>query len=411
MVLTERQRTALEGAILEYLRDQKYDAAAEALANQMKAIDSPKQSKYLEKKWTTVLKLEKKIQDLESQCKRLEHELKNTNPMSNVFQSRNRNKDTVPKELKCKLTGHRGGITHVQFHPSFAVIVSSSEDNTLRIWDPESGQVERIMKGHTDSVNHFDFHPDGSQLASCSSDLSIKIWDFEQKFNCKRTLTGHEHTVSKVAFADGGAKLVSTSRDKTIRIWETDTGYCIKTITGHNEWVKSLCCLPNSTYIGTGSHDKTVRVWDTTSGKQITEIRGFEGHVESIAFGTEKNDAIVLKDWEEEVDEAVYYPNIIAVGTRDNWVKIFNILSGEVIMEFNGHNNWVRDLCFHPNGKFLISVSDDSSVRVWDLSKRRCYYTLEEAHENFIQCCSWNRQLGLFATGGADNQVNVWACS
>ena len=51
----------------------------------MKTVDSPKQSKYLEKKWTTVVKLEKKIQDLEGQVKRLENELKNTNPMSNLY--------------------------------------------------------------------------------------------------------------------------------------------------------------------------------------------------------------------------------------------------------------------------------------------------------------------------------------
>jgi len=411
MVLTERQRTALEGAILEYLRDQKYDAAADALANQMKTVDSPKQSKYLEKKWTTVVKLEKKIQDLEGQVKRLENELKNTNPMSSVFTSKNRNKDTVPQQLKCTLSGHRQAITHVQFHPLYAVLVSSSEDTTLRVWEPESGSLERILKGHTDSVNHFDFHPDGSMLASCSSDLSIKLWDFTKTFSCKRTLTGHEHTVSRVVFADGGAKLVSCSRDKMIRIWETDTGYCTRTISGHSDWVKSLCCLPNSSYIATGSLDKTVRIWDTSSGKCITELRGFEGHIEALAFGTKKTDAVLLKDYEEDADETVYYPNILVAGTRDRLVKVFNILTGEEIMEFSGHDNWVRGMTFHPNGKFLISVSDDSSVRVWDLSKRRCYYTLEEAHDNFIQCCGWNGQLGLFATGGADNKVKVWQCA
>ena len=86
---------------------------------------------------------------------------------------------------------------------------------------------------------------------------------------------------------------MSCSRDKMIRIWETDTGYCTRTISGHSDWVKSLCCLPNSSYIATGSLDKTVRIWDTSSGKCITELRGFEGHIEALAFGTKKTDAVV----------------------------------------------------------------------------------------------------------------------
>lgn len=47
-----------------------------------------------------------------------------------------------------------------------------------------------------------------------------------------------------------------------------------------------------------------------------------------------------------------------------------------------GHDNWVRGLVFHPSGKFILSVSDDKTLRVWDLANKRCLKVLE-AHSHF----------------------------
>lgn len=48
-----------------------------------------------------------------------------------------------------------------------------------------------------------------------------------------------------------------------------------------------------------------------------------------------------------------------------------------------GHDNWVRGLVWHPGGRYLLSASDDKTVRVWAVAARRCYRTIE-AHEHFV---------------------------
>lgn len=47
-----------------------------------------------------------------------------------------------------------------------------------------------------------------------------------------------------------------------------------------------------------------------------------------------------------------------------------------------GHDNWVRGVMFHPKGKYLISCSDDKTLRIWDYKNKRCAKTLA-AHEHF----------------------------
>lgn len=48
-----------------------------------------------------------------------------------------------------------------------------------------------------------------------------------------------------------------------------------------------------------------------------------------------------------------------------------------------GHDNWVRGLVFHPSGKYLLSASDDKTIRVWDIKNRRNNKTLE-SHQHFV---------------------------
>merc|ERR1712083_377326 len=100
MVLTERQRSALEGAVLEYLKENNYVNAYQAFASEAANPSTPNTSKSLEKKWTAVMRLEKKIQSYEKQIADLTNELKNTNPMSSVFQSKTRKRDLVPQTVK-----------------------------------------------------------------------------------------------------------------------------------------------------------------------------------------------------------------------------------------------------------------------------------------------------------------------
>ena len=78
-------------------------------------------------------------------------------------------KDWLPSSpAQCSLIGHRDKIYSVRFHPQYTVLASTSVDATVKVWDWESGELERTLKGHTRPVTDCDFDSIGKVLGEAS---------------------------------------------------------------------------------------------------------------------------------------------------------------------------------------------------------------------------------------------------
>lgn len=150
-------------AIADYLGSNGYTDALEAFR---KEADMPNEieRKYgglLEKKWTSVIRLQKKVMELEAKLSEAEKEVIEGAPTK----AKRTPTDWIPRPPeKFTLAGHRATVTRVVFHPVFSMMVSASEDATIKIWDFETGEYERTLKGHTDSVQDLAFDSQGKVL-------------------------------------------------------------------------------------------------------------------------------------------------------------------------------------------------------------------------------------------------------
>ena len=225
MVLTAKQQKDLNAAICRYVRDlagksEESGALKEALEGLMKGMEvssedlEKSRAGLLERKWTSVVRLQKKLMEAEAKLAQVEVDLKR--PAGKPGEA-GRVSGMPRGPAKCTLQGHRQRVTAVEFHPVFNLAVSSSEDASIKVWDIESGEFERALKGHTNVVNDVSFSPSGEQLASCSSDMSVKLWNFGDTYQCTKTLMGHDHSVSGVVYLPDGEHVASSSRDATVR--------------------------------------------------------------------------------------------------------------------------------------------------------------------------------------------------
>ena len=98
----------------------------------------------------------------------------------------------------------------------------------------------------------------------------------------------------------------------------------------------------------------------------------------------------------------------LATGSRDKKIRIFEVKTGKLVLLLVGHDNWVTDIHFHPNGKYLMSCADDKSIRIWDLSLGRCYRKIYNAHDHFISTFAMRGKLA--ATGSVDTSCKIWSC-
>lgn len=443
-ILSGRQAEELHKSIIAYLSASNLPISASALRTELSlgedvfnVATAKKYETLLEKKWTSVVRLQKKIMDLESRVATLQSEVDNATPS---YLSK-RNQDPVSwlpsKPARYTLESHQQEVTCIAFHPVYSTVASADKSSAIKIWDWELGELERTIKGHTKEVTGIDFG--GSKghtlLASCSSDLMIKLWDPSDGYKNIRTLSGHDHTVSAVRFIPSSDFIVSASRDTTLRIWDANTGYCVKTIRGHTDWIRDVCPSPDGSSLVSTGNDKTVRLWNVsgTLAENKMVSYGHEHLVECCVFAPPSAyQHLATMAGLQKPPPATSTAEFMATGSRDKTIMLWDA-HGRCFKTLTGHDNWVRGLAFHPGGKYLISVSDDKGLRCWDLSQDgKCVKDLSILHEHFVTCIAWapslvkdkdkpptNGEAGksqqdiqircVLATGSVDKSVKIFA--
>ena len=83
--------------------------------------------------------------------------------------------------------------------------------------------------------------------------------------------------------------------------------------------------------------------------------------------------------------------------------------TGELLHTFIGHDNWVRSLSLHPNGKYLYSASDDKTLRIWDLHYGKEKKQIEGAHKEFVSTVRFNRKYAVVGSSGNDSVIKIWS--
>src|SRR5690606_16575840 len=136
----------------------------------------------------------------------------------------------------------------------------SGVDNSILLWDIQSHSQQAILEGHQLAVTSIALNADGNRLASASADQTVRIWDVETGQAAMPPLTGHTDAVMSVAFNPDGTVLASGGFDRTIRLWDAQTGAPInQPLTGHTDAVLSVAFSPDGTMLASGSFDGTAR--------------------------------------------------------------------------------------------------------------------------------------------------------
>lgn len=289
-------------------------------------------------------------------------------------------------ESRLRIAGHADQVYDAEFSPNERELISSSQDATIRVWDVDTGlEVERLQ-GHAAAVRTIAVSPYGGLAASGSYDMSVRLWDLNNGAVAGRSF-GHTDDIYDIAVSADGTQALSGAWDNTVILWNLQRNSAMRRMTGHDDWIRDVDFAPDMETGISGSYDQTVIVWDLITGEQLARL-AHDGRVWAVAYSP----------------TGEYF----ASGSQDGIVKVWDAETYELVWQLEGHPAWVRGIDFSPDGTQLLSVSGvDVSIRIWDLSNGQQIAELY-GHGDWLWSASWSPTGEYFITSASDTRIILW---
>lgn len=284
------------------------------------------------------------------------------------------------------LMGHTSWVTCVAISNRTAVLASSSLDDTVNVWNSETGELLLTLKGHTRPVNAIAISPHGKTLVSASDDYTLKMWNL-QTGALMSTLTGHARDVNAVAISPDGQFLFSGGEDRTIKVWQMGSGTLLRTLFGVAGMIKSIAVSPNGQYLASGGLDNKIKLWNLQTGEQTRSWTGHLNSVNAIAIAADNR--------------------TLVSGSKDKTVKLWNLETGELLQTFSDHIRDVQAVAISPDGTTVVSGSSDTTIKLWNVRTGQMIETLTD-HADVVNAVAISSDGRLLVSGSSDKTVRLW---
>nr|XP_020859897.1 striatin-3 isoform X3 [Phascolarctos cinereus] len=335
------------------------------------------------------------------------------------------NKDAFRKTWNPKYTlrSHFDGVRALAFHPVEPVLVTASEDHTLKLWNLQktvpakksaSLDVEPIytFRAHIGPVLSLAISSNGEQCFSGGIDATIQWWnmpspnvdpyDTYEPNVLAGTLVAHTDAVWGLAYSGIKNQLLSCSADGTVRLWNPPEKLpCICTYNGDKEHgiptsVDFIGCDP--AHMVTSFNTGSTVIYDLETSQSLLMLSS------QVDSGLQSNN---------HINRVVSHPTLPVTITahEDRHIKFFDNKTGKMIHSMVAHLDAVTSLAVDPNGIYLMSGSHDCSIRLWNLDSKTCVQEIT-AHrkklDESIYDVAFHPSKAYIASAGADALAKVF---
>jgi WD40 repeat protein len=304
---------------------------------------------------------------------------------------------------------HMVGVSEIQFSPNGKYVASASYDGTALVWEMLTGKEVAHMT-HTGGVFSVAFSPDGKYLATGGGDNIARLWKLDAKHEVVHV--EQDEQVSYFAISPSGRYIAIGSRDNMIRIREIPTGRQISQITTtqmeHRFDLTSFAFSPDSRYIVSGSYITPIRIWEANTGKEVVQMK-YDMPIDPIAV----NSITTLHD--VAVKSVVFSPDgrYVLSSSDDHTARIWDANTGKEISRVT-HEAGVAVVAFSPNGKYVLSGGCDKlesdtcvqgSAQVWEAMTGKEIARM--THDYTVSAIAFSPD-GKYVVSGGDMTARVW---
>jgi len=291
-----------------------------------------------------------------------------------------------------------------------SVLVSASRDKTLIKWDVSAtarnfnhliaGRPVKSLVGHSDFVQDVQVSSDGAFALSASWDNTLALWDLNTGTR-RSVFRGHTNDVTSVAFSPCNRQIVSGSRDRTIMVWNTIAdpkgAFDERCESPHKDWVSCVRFSPpgsgNNSIVVSGGQDGKVKVWSTGQdwGHQHT-FDAHPGYVSSVCISPDGS--------------------LCASGGKDGVASLWDLTDKKKLYDLAAAGDAINCLVFSPN-RYWLSVAAGRRIKIFDLENRKVAASLPPEKESDaglpeVLCLAWSHDGSILYAGYTDNLIRAY---
>ncbi|OAX39028.1 WD40 repeat-like protein [Rhizopogon vinicolor AM-OR11-026] len=169
--------------------------------------------------------------------------------------------------------GHTKYINCLALSFDGALLASTSDDNTIKLWAVESHQLLSSFDGHVEFVSSISYCPDRKRMVSGSYDKTVRQWDLQTGKEIEKSRDVCKHQVGMVAVSRDGRRVITIDGDEfygrgELKVCEVETGI-VKKFVGHTGEVRCFDISMDSSLLASGSEDSTAQIWSLETGKLV----------------------------------------------------------------------------------------------------------------------------------------------
>ena len=309
--------------------------------------------------------------------------------------------DTESGELRQTLHGHDEPALCVAFHPEGKLAASGAQDDHLLLWDLATGKMVRDSGRQSANVTAVAFSPDGEQIA-WSNGFAIEVQRVEDGVGLAHMETLREvidekgepkpaaNPAAQLLFDDDGKRLFSIHDDGRLFVWDPAIGMELRPARECERVPRSMVLGPDGSYLALAS---------PSGGVQLLDTHTFEATVTLPGDGAMPMVLAVDRDHRR-----------LALATDEESIRLFDLTETggrrEPIAVFFGHEADITDLHFHPDGERLVSSSSDGTLRFWSEDSRA--ESLLRTPDEMLECALFIDGGRTLLTGSRDGFVRQW---
>lgn len=366
--------------------------------------------------------------------------------------------------------GHTLFVTSAEFSPDGRLIITASADNTVKVWNAETGMLINDFKIHREGIISASISKDGRRVLTGAYDSTARVLNIVTG-KIELTIGGSKVPLSFAEYSPDEREIITTYIDGTIKIWNSKTGELLKTmkgatdvnrmefspdgkalavsydaryfadvwdvdkgsllfeLKGHNDRIQDIHWSPDGKTIITASWDRTVKIWNASDGKLQMTLKGHRGFVVSARYLPTQDRVVTTsmdstaRVWDCQTgkplfsiplaDKDVNEVNIvqrlgaILVTSDEGRARVFDYNSGALLFQLKGHSSDINTVRFSPDGRQLVTSSNDGTAKVWDMTNGKLLLDLT-GHTQFMTGADFSPDNKSVITTSLDGTAKIW---